>query len=196
MPTGYTAAIKDGISFQQYALNCARAFGALITMRHDPSDAPIPAKFEPSDFYAQSLKKAEDQLARLLAMSPDECDSAALKQYLDACEMNNVRRKENADLRNKYNAMLAEAVAWNPPTVDHEKMKEFMIEQLQSSINWDCSESYIVDPPKRSGKQWLADSLADCHDRIVRYTDEHAAEVERTNKRNEWVDALRKSLGA
>lgn len=40
MPTGYTDAIKDGISFNQFILSCARAFGALITMRDEPSSVP------------------------------------------------------------------------------------------------------------------------------------------------------------
>ena len=43
MPTGYTADIQDGkiTTLREYALSCARAFGALIMMRDDPHDAPI-----------------------------------------------------------------------------------------------------------------------------------------------------------
>ena len=37
MPTGYTDKIKDGITFKEYAMGCARAFGALITMRDNPA---------------------------------------------------------------------------------------------------------------------------------------------------------------
>jgi hypothetical protein len=47
MPTGYTAPIADGMTFEQFALGCARAFGALVTMRDEPSDAPIPERLEP-----------------------------------------------------------------------------------------------------------------------------------------------------
>ena len=47
MPTGYTAPIKDGISFNDFMWGCARAFGALIMMRDDPPGTPIPERFEP-----------------------------------------------------------------------------------------------------------------------------------------------------
>lgn len=50
MPTGYTADIKDGISFETYAMNCARAFGACVSLRDKPSGGKvIPDAFEPSD---------------------------------------------------------------------------------------------------------------------------------------------------
>jgi hypothetical protein len=32
MPTGYTSAIADGIEFKDFALRCARAFGALVEL--------------------------------------------------------------------------------------------------------------------------------------------------------------------
>jgi len=40
MPTGYTTDIYNGkdVSFRDFALNCARAFGACIMQRDDPAD--------------------------------------------------------------------------------------------------------------------------------------------------------------
>jgi len=37
MPTGYTADLNDGkqVTFQEFTMKCARAFGALIEMRDD-----------------------------------------------------------------------------------------------------------------------------------------------------------------
>lgn len=43
MPTGYTADLMEkGMEFKPFVLQCARAFGALITMRDDSLDAPSP----------------------------------------------------------------------------------------------------------------------------------------------------------
>lgn len=52
MPTGYTAGVKDGTvtDFKAFVMQCARAFGALIDMRDDPSDVPIPKSFAPSSY--------------------------------------------------------------------------------------------------------------------------------------------------
>ncbi len=63
MPTGYTADIAKGITFQQYAWSCARAFGALVMMRDEPSDAPIPEAFTPSDYHVKALAEARAKLA-------------------------------------------------------------------------------------------------------------------------------------
>ncbi len=51
MPTGYTDAVKDGITFDQFVLGCARGMGALVMMRDEPSGTPIPERFEPSRFF-------------------------------------------------------------------------------------------------------------------------------------------------
>lgn len=41
MPTGCTAKLhEDDQSFRDFALTCARAFGATIAMREEPLDAP------------------------------------------------------------------------------------------------------------------------------------------------------------
>lgn len=65
MPTGYTAPIYEGkqITFPEFAMQCARAFGALIDMRDDPMDSPIPDAFVPDTYHARELVKAREQLA-------------------------------------------------------------------------------------------------------------------------------------
>ena len=63
MPTGYTHDIPAGITFRQFALNCARAFGANIAMRDDPADKPIEV-YEPSDYSAKAITKATNELRK------------------------------------------------------------------------------------------------------------------------------------
>jgi hypothetical protein len=59
MPTGYTADIKNGISFKTFAMNCARAFGACVTLRDEPGGGDkIPEAFEASTYHAQQVEKA------------------------------------------------------------------------------------------------------------------------------------------
>lgn len=53
MPTGYTANVPDGITFEQFVWQCARGMGALVMMRDEPTGAPIPERFEPSDYNAK-----------------------------------------------------------------------------------------------------------------------------------------------
>lgn len=194
MPTGYTADIAKGISFQQYALGCARAFGALILMRDEPSDAPIPERFEPSDYHVKALAAAKAELARYEAMTLAEAALAADSAYESEVASCKARRAEYTELRNKYNAMLAQVVQWEPPTPDHVKYKEFMIEQLRSSIDGDCNESYITEPTKASAIVWQASQEAIARCNVAYHEKEMAKEVERTENRNAWIKALRDSL--
>ena len=53
MPTGYTAYVQDGVitEFADFAMKCARAFGALIDMRDESLDAEIRVQREPNTEY-------------------------------------------------------------------------------------------------------------------------------------------------
>jgi hypothetical protein len=194
MPTGYTCDIAKGITFEQYAWSCARAFGALILMRDDPSDAPIPERFEPSDYMVKALAEAKAELARLDAMSLADAITAADAEYVAETERCIQRRAEYAELRNKYNAMLAQVVQWEPPTPDHVKYKEFMVEQIRSSIDGDCNEKYITEPAQLTGQQWLTLKITEARRSVAYHEKSHAEEVARTDNRNAWIKALRDSL--
>jgi hypothetical protein len=130
MPTGYTAPIADGMTFEQYALGCARAFGALVTMRDEPSNAPIPDRFEPDTYYQKSLEASQLELDRVMSLTAAEIVSEAEKSYLSAHEGWRERCKRRADLREKYEAILGRVRAYVAPTTDHVGYKEFMEKQL------------------------------------------------------------------
>jgi hypothetical protein len=140
MPTGYTCDIKDGISFEKFALICARAFGACISMREDSLDTPIPEELTPSDYHEKQIKKAELELEELKAMSMEDAQEKAKKEWQS--EWDNHRRiiDENAKLRRLYEDMLMNVYCWTPPTTEHNGLKKFMEEQILSSIDFDCYE--------------------------------------------------------
>lgn len=196
MPTGYTACIGDGADFQKYILGCARAFGALVTMRDEPAHAPIPERFEPSDYHAKAIKKAEATLRELDGMPLDEAERAANADYAAALKQNQERIQRNDDLRAKYTAMLQQVDAWQPPTSDHEGLKKFMREQIEQSIDFDCSNEYYLKsaPTKLTAMQWRSDQVEKARRDIAYHSKEHADEVGRAASRTDWVKALRESL--
>lgn len=196
MPTGYTAAIKDGISFKTYAMNCARAFGACIELRDEPGGGErIPEAFAPSDYHAKALEKARAELLALDSMTPDQCERAAAKAYYDA-ETNRVMRlDEIAAQRAAYDAMLAKVQAWTPPTSDHAGLHNFMATQIIESIRFDCDGDYYDKPTERmTGEQWAAKERERLTRDVAYHEREHAAEVKRAADRTAWVSALRDSL--
>jgi hypothetical protein len=200
MPTGYTSPIKDGITFKEYAMGCARAFGALITMRDDPKDAPIPEAFEPSDYNTKRLAEHEAELAKVKAMDAEECQSAALKEHADDVARFTKYIEEASELEAKYKAMLAQVEAYVSPSPDHDNFKKFMADQITESIKFDCGGNYHHDQLAKltaatpNGEQWQATKIAALTKDIAYHAKQHAEELERTEGRNRWVRELRESL--
>jgi hypothetical protein len=196
MPSAYTAEVQKGITFNQFAMLCARAMGATIMMHDEPFDAPIPERFEPSDHYAKALEEARTHLAWVKQMPLTEAEREAKKEHEANLALNQQRIRESRELRAKYDAMLQQVMAWRPPTEDHIGLQEFMVHQLRESINFDCDEAYYEDhtPILRSAEEWKQDQIAKAEWRVSHYEKCHAEEIERVNGRNEWLKALRESL--
>jgi hypothetical protein len=195
MPTGYTADIEKGITFQEYALSCARQFGALVTMRDDPHDAEIPDVFEPSGYHTKAIVKAKAELVQLMNMSPEETEKQADAAFRKEEQSNADYRKKKATLRKKYEAMLVEAKAYVAPTPDHVNYRKFMIEQIEGSIDFDCSTSYDPKATRLTGEEWIASEIEKNSKSIGYHTKEHEKEVDRAVQRTGWVQEMKRSLG-
>lgn len=194
MPTGYTAAIADGITFEQFAMQCARAFGALVTMRDDPSGAPIPDRIEPSTHYQDWLEREHVELNRLMDFTAADVEREAEADYQRQVEAHTDRMKKAADLQAKYESMLASVNAWMQPTEEHQGLKDFMIQQITESIRFDCNTSYDEPPQCKAPAKWIADKLEYVRGNLTRYEAEHRKEVERAASCTAWVQTLRASL--
>lgn len=197
MPTGYTADIARGITFKQYALGCARAFGALIEMRDEPADAPIPEKFKPSQYHVDAIKEAKERLKWLRKLKPKQAAMEAEKEFIATQKHLRKGAAEKTALKAKYEAMLKEVDAYKSPSKDHDNFKKFMREQIEESMKFDCSDYYERELEKLqcpSGGGWLAVELAKCERDIAYHAEENEKEEQRTNSRNEWIAKLRKSL--
>lgn len=194
MSTAYTAVIKDGATFEQFMMRCARAMGGCIAMRDDPLDATIPERFEPSSYYAKRREEQRAGLNALHAMTPAEAEVAAAREYAEACASHKQRAEDRATLLNQYNAMLAQVVQWTPPTAEHEPFKEFMLKQIQQSIEFDCCNRFDPPPTSKTGEEWWSDKFSATIDAIRHSTQEYQEEVARTESRNQWLRALRESL--
>jgi hypothetical protein len=194
MPTGYTAAIKDGISFPDFTLKCARAFGALVMMRDEPEGADIPDEFQPSDYHINELIVLGQRKKELteMALIDGAAAKAAEEEYQESITHWEKREAEKLELRNKYNEMLAQVVKWKAPTSEHEGLKEFMIKQLRDSIDWDCSES--EKPEKVSTEKWYIGECARVQSMVSYHTKENEAEINRAAERSKWVRELKESL--
>ena len=198
MPTGYTVDIAKGITFEKYALGCARAFGACISMRDDSQDREIPDKFKPSDYHKKTRNNAKEKLEGLEMISLEEAQLRADQEYKDEIARKKSYIEECSDLEQKYRTMLSKVRAWQPPTKDHVEFKNFMEKQIVSSIDFDCDTTYSfkeLEKLKRlTGQEWIDKKRKEFLRDIAYHSKEWAKELERVSGRNEWIKALKESL--
>lgn len=195
MPTGYTASVADGdvTDFRTFAMRCARGMGALITMRDDPWDASIPDEFQPSSYHETALDKAQESLADARSWSTGEASQRAAADHFSAVREAADMARRDGEKRRRYEAMLNQVEAWEPPTPDHNDFKKFMVEQLQESIRFDCGHTWNA-PALQDGEVYRQAMIAKAERDIAYHAKGRAEENERAKGRTEWVRALRRSL--
>lgn len=194
MPTGYTYPVCDGdiTEFPAFAMSCARAFGALITMRDDPMDAPIPEEIKPDTKYHDDRIAADmKRMGEVQAMTLAEADTAALEVHRQALASRNKYLADKEVEAGRINAMLAKVRAWRPPTPEHVEMKKFMIDQLTMSLPGDYAPAI---PALLDGATWRKQEIDRLADSVVYHQKERDKEIERARGRTEWVKQLRDSL--
>lgn len=195
MPTGYTSDLYEGDqTFAEFAMTCARAFGALIEMRDLPMDSPVPEEFTPSPYHAERLAQAEATVERARLMTDDEAQQLADLDYTASVQRIEKARRDADARRARYEDMVARVERWEPPTADHVEMKKFMLDQLTESIKFDCGTKYLTPPDRVSGREYRRNLLAKATKDIEYHTEKLAEDRERAEKRTAWVSALRDSL--
>lgn len=194
MPTGYTAAVEDGsvTELKDFALRCAREFGALVSMREEPIGTPIPDEFKPDGYYTERLVLLRDELSRLELLTVSECIAAQNSEIAKARAFRDEYVAKRACETQRYLLMLEKVKVWQEPSADHAELKSFMVSQLESSI--DASDYEPSIPLVRNPEVWLEGKVATIKNDIdiaQKYLD---ADIERCQKRTLWVRLLKGSL--
>ena len=198
MPTGYTATLAEGEqSFQDFALSCARAFGACIEQRDDPmTDKPKLAK--KSNYHDEQLEKAKTELAAFDAWTTEQKLAYGEKAKAEDIESSERSLAKKRAQQARYEGMVAQVSAWEPPSADHVEYKKFMLQQLSSSIEFDCGGSYYEQSLERARKKDPLSYTMEYRETLTRNIEYHEAESkkedERHDGRNEWITKLYKSL--
>lgn len=198
MPTGYTAGVQDGTitEFKDFAIQCARAFGANIMMRDDPLNSPIVVQ-EVAGYHYEWLDEAKAELSRLRKLSIEECEAEAKGEWKKAVAYREETLVNDGIHMSRYDMMLEKVRVWNPPTPDHVHMKEWMIKQLEESIKFDCghAEYYSEKPILEDAKEWRKRKIEEAEKKVQRRAKDLEEEIARTRERNEWNRKLFESLG-
>ena len=183
--------ILDGISVREFILQCTGASGAHYLLRYEPMDI-LPKAIEPSTWHTERLGKDVGEYAELRNMNQITLEEKAAEEYKKAVETNEKNKLESADKRAKYESMLAEVVAWQPPSEDFKELYDFMIMQIEESIEFDCLD--YDNPIELSGQEWYKKERDRIFKSIGYHCKEQEAETKRAQKRTEWMQKLWNSL--
>ena len=204
MPTGYTAGILDGKvnTFEEFATVCTRAFGATIHMRDNPMDSPYEPR-TPSDYHTNSIQSKRERLEEIESMSDEKIVEDFNTQLEEDLKYHQTKMEEDKRNLEKLNSMLESAKSWVPPTEDHQPFRNFMIEQVESTIKVDGDPSYhtnkMVEIKKQmeegiNPKEYREETIQEIKSQISYHETEHQKELARCKDSNDWMDKFFESI--
>lgn len=198
MPTGYTDRIYrgDSVSFPEFVLSCSRAIGAAIMLRDAGGDV-LPTEdnvIDTTTYHVERIAQAEARLEELIEMPTDQAADAAEREHEEEIRNYRLRTGDYYALKRRYEVMREQVEAWQPPTEEHVGLKDFMLEQLDGSLKFDCHQPPA--PPARclSAAEWFKREMEKAQRDIDYHRDEQAKLEERNDNRSAYVRALRESL--
>lgn len=195
MPTGYTADVADGTTtdLKTFAMKLARGMGALLPMRDDPLDAPVPEKFEPSTYNKDKLIEVKAERLRVIALEGSELEAEYDAAWNEASKRKSDALDTHIAQSVRYRAMIKQVEGWLGAP---EGIKEFGLEQLRRGLEFDCREpfKYYGETLPGNAYEWKDQKLAQLKKDIEYHAKAYAEECERTASRNVWLEQLQESL--
>lgn len=193
MPSCYTAKIEDdpNYTFQQFVWSCARGFGALIMMRDEPHGTPIPLSGIPSGsdscYHQERLKEAKGELKRFREMTEKQWADFLNTDYENRLQQYHEHTEKVRIVHDRYAKMRAAVADWFPPTKEHDNFKEFMINQIDESLEY----TSMPETPNRASAEEFIESAkwdVDYHSKRIK------EDSDCRKSRSEWIVALDQSV--
>lgn len=191
MPTGYTAQIKEGYTFEEYAINTLKAFGVCVMLRESDDLPNIDNIKDKSSHHQDALDeiKGFDKQAYL-----DDYDSHKSNRIKGAKE--GIAR--NKELEKQYRIMLEKVELFTCPSSEHEGWVKFMKDQIQDSIKADCGGRFYEDELDRlnnmTEESYLAEKI-NSHKWSIDYHTDKLNKQESSNKsRQEFIGLALKAI--
>ena len=200
MPTGYTEIINDkpDLTLKEFVLRCATAFGYCIHQRDDA--IRVVRKAEVDSYYIERRDTAQKQLEEFLSIPKDKMIKKLEKEIkkINADEKTRLKTRGNEmrQMKRNYDTMLKKVKKWNPPTIEHVNLKNFMIQQIEMSISYDIHDysSLYSDIITESPEEYYETRLRELNDEYQRVKSKYEAELRKVEESNRWIDQLHKSL--
>lgn len=199
MPTGYTAPVADGkiTELKDFAAECARGFGAFMHLRDSNTHVlTYPEAPDENSSYAKWLREAEAELARWEALDDQQRERDYAKYRAEKLAALRDSLKSKSEIRVRYMDMLAQVKAVDVPE-QLQNFKNFMVEQLTQSIDFDCGNDEFTQSYHQplSYSEWVARQGEMLPRDVQRYREHVAEEQDRYRERVEYINMMRDTFG-
>jgi hypothetical protein len=168
-------------------------------MQRDDAMDVLPQKQEVDSWYAEKLNAATHELNEFRKTPKKKMVEKLKREIVDINEdckaRNQKHHNERMAMKANYKKMLANINKWTPPTPDHINLKNFMIDQINQSMNFDCGEYEYKEPViKETPEAYYKTRLAQLERDVERHQEEYDKELKKVEFNNKWIDDLYKSL--
>lgn len=200
MPSGYTEGILSGTinDLNDFIWMCARGFGAFITQKDNIDEPPI-LKEKPNPYYKNKIKQLLNEQQKYNEYTDDDWQNEYLKYIEDQLKDIDDNIKEKIESKEKYENILNQVKEWIPPNENFHKLKSFMINQIEESIDFDCDTSFWQERKNKISnlklEQYKRNVLNDINESLILNKEYYDEEVQRVKERNQWKQQLIESIG-
>lgn len=203
MPTGYTAYIEDGniTTGKEFLKLCLREFGIAVDMRDEPLSVPVPAHFEPDEWYKNHYMNMVKKLKENESLTFEEVKLRRQREHDK--EVKSARRAiaQMTEVNERYKQIRKQIEAWTPPTEDYNGIKQFAIDQIEKSMNTEDHFNYyqkIIDEPfddsDEAVREYMVRHLADLQNAAERSKRNYEKAIARANEKTEFMEVFLESL--
>lgn len=203
MPTGYTAYIEDGniTTGKEFLKLCLREFGIAVDMRDEPLSVPVPAHFEPDEWYKNHYMNMVKKLKENESLTFEEVKLRRQREHDK--EVKSARRAiaQMTEVNERYKQIRKQIEAWTPPTEDYNGIKQFAIDQIEKSMNTEDQFDYyqkIIDKPfddsDEAVREYMVGHLADLQNAAERSKRDYEKAMARANEKTEFMKVFLESL--
>ena len=198
----YASYIQDGIIIngKDFLKICTRSLGIASDIRDEPLSVPTPTHFEPNPTYEKHYKTAVYIRDKHKQITIEEARRDLIKRHNERVEdAKYCLGKYKADDA-KYQKIKSEILKWIPPTSEHENLKKFALEQIDTSMNTDVYKylEEIINEKldiSNAAVQAYIDELNEYYEEdVARSYKRWQEELEWVAKKNMWMKQFIDSL--
>jgi len=157
---------------------------------------------KPTEYHAQEIGRRKEAIIKCNQQTDEQVVSDEKDRLQDERKYHIESIQKAVDAKKKLDELMNEAKLYQPPTEKHQKVKDFMIQQLKETIESDTDTEYHQESIRLIDSELTtitADSVRSkiiekANEAIKYHTHQQEEEIKRCVESNEWVETFLSSL--